>query len=44
MMRWLVLKSVFCVSLFFFFQFSEVMSYGSRVAHEYETSVFFPFP
>ena len=27
-----------------FFQFSQVMSYGSRVADEYETSVFSPFP
>ena len=26
------------------FEFSQVMSYGSRVAHEYETSVFFSFP
>ena len=40
MMTCLVFKvSSLCLFLFLF-QFSQVMSYGSRVAHEYETSVF----
>ena len=44
MMTWLVFKASSLCLFLFLFQFSQVMSYGSRVAHEYETSVFFPLP
>ena len=44
MMTWLVFKASSLCFFLFLFQFSQVMSYASRVAHEYETSVLFPFP
>ena len=43
MMTWLVFKGSSLCLFCFLFQFTLVMSYGFRVAHEYETSVFFPF-
>ena len=44
MMTWLVFKASSLCLFLFLFQFSQVMSYGSLVVHEYETSVFSPFP
>ena len=41
---WLVFKAFSLCIFLILFQFSQVMSYGSRVGHEYETSVFFHFP
>ena len=40
-MRWLVLESFFCV-FFVVFQFSQVMSQSSHVAHEYDCILSFP--